>query len=315
MLNCEHVVSSQVDEGIVNPPVLRTLNPLPPWRVTFLQHGVLKDDQSAWLNGKHIDVFVTSTTGEHESICGDGTRYVYTRKEAQLTGLPRFDKLLEAGARFPPTKRDLILVAPTWRSWLAPGKVVGSQRRIFAPGFADSEFARQWRAVLSSEELAEVAGRAGLRVASLLHPNLQPVRDELNLPAHVEILSFVGTDVRELFARSRVLVTDYSSMAFNAAYIERPVVYFQFDHEAMFSGAHLGRRGYFDYERDGFGPVTFDADAAIRAMCEIVERGPEPAPEYCRRIGEAFPNRDGRCCERVYGAIRASVRKVRAHGS
>lgn len=308
MLNAEHLVSSHADAAITNPPLLRSLMPVPTWRYSFLNHGVIKDDLSAWLNPKNIEIFVTSTPGEYESICGEGTRYVYTSKEAALTGMPRFDKVREAGLRFPPDKRDLILIAPTWRTWLVAPLAAGSQRRQLAAGFAETEFARQWRAVLGAPELAELAARTGLTVATLLHPNLQAVQDELELPAHVRTFGFVGHDVRELFARSRVVVTDYSSMAFNAAYIDRPVVYFQFDHEAMFGGAHVGRGGYFKYERDGFGPVTFEASGTLAAIRDIVESGPDPAEEYRRRIAEAFPQRDGRCSERVYRAIVASAR-------
>ncbi len=307
MLNCDHLVSSHADNAITKPAALRELVPSPSWRYSFLNHGVIKDDLSGWLNPKDIEIFVTSTPGEYESICGEGTRYTYTSKEAALTGMPRFDKVREAGLRFPPDKRDLLLIAPTWRSWLVAPLAPGSQRRVLATGFAESEFARQWRAVLGAPELGEFAERMGLQVATLLHPNLQAVSDELQLPSYVTQFGFVGHDVRELFARSRVVVTDYSSMAFNAAYIDRPVVYFQFDHEAMFGGAHVGRGGYFKYPRDGYGPVTYDAAAALAAIREIVERGPEPAEEYRQRIAQAFPERDGRCSERVYEAIRASA--------
>ncbi len=307
MANAEHLISSHADAAIVRPAELRAVMPEPRRRFTFLNHGVIKDDLSGWLNAQDIEIFVTSTTGEYESVCGDGTAYLHTRKEAQLTGMPRFDRVREAGSRFPPAERDLILIAPTWRSWLVAQAAPGSQRRVLVPGFAETDFARQWRAVLRSEELAELAQRTGLQVATLLHPNLAAVSDELDLPAHVTSFGFEGTEVRELFARARVLVTDYSSMAFNAAYIDRPVVYFQFDHAEMFGGAHVGRRGYFDYARDGYGPVTFDPASAVGAVREIVERGPDPAEEYRRRIAEAFPQRDGRCSERVYAAIRASV--------
>jgi hypothetical protein len=307
MFHCGHLISSHAEWTILQPAALRALVPSPKWRYTFLNHGVIKDDLSNWLNSRDIEVFVTSTPGEYESICGEGTRYLCTTKETTLSGMPRFDRVREAGLRFPPEKRDLILIAPTWRNWLVAPLATGSQRRELAADFADSEFAQQWRSVLCSSDLRELAERTGLQIATLLHPNLQAVRDELALPPDVTTFSFEGRDVRELFARSRVLVTDYSSMAFNAAYIDRPVVYFQFDHEQMFGGAHVGRGGYFKYERDGFGPVTFEASAAVAAIREIVERGPEPAEQYCRRIAEAFPKRDGRCSERVFQAIVASA--------
>jgi CDP-glycerol glycerophosphotransferase (TagB/SpsB family) len=225
--------------------------------------------------------------------------------------LPRFDRVLEAGAKYPPERRDLILVAPTWRTWLVAKQAPGSQRwAIDAEEFRQSEFAQSWRAVLISDELRDLAKRTGLRVGVLMHPNLQPVASSLDLPPEIETFTFEGSDVRALFARARVVVTDYSSMAFNAAYIDRPIVYFQFDHERMFSGGHVGRGGYFQYERDGFGPVAYTVPEAIEAVVDAVEHGPQPRPEYLKRIEEAFPSRDGRCCERVVAAIRQSSRKV-----
>jgi CDP-glycerol glycerophosphotransferase (TagB/SpsB family) len=76
----------------------------------------------------------------------------------------------------------------------------------------------------------------------------------------------------------------------------------------VLGGEHVGSRGYFDYERDGYGPVVLDAEAAVDALVEALEGG--LAPEYRRRIEEAFPDRDGRCCERVTEAVLASTRPV-----
>jgi CDP-glycerol glycerophosphotransferase (TagB/SpsB family) len=125
----------------------------------------------------------------------------------------------------------------------------------------------------------------------------------LELPDYVERLGFHGQDIRSYFARSAAFVTDFSSMAFNAAYIERPVVYFQFDQARYFGGAHFGKEGYFDYAEQGFGPVTLDLAAAEDAIVSTVESGPIPAPKYLDRIHKTFPYRDGRARERVTSEI------------
>ncbi len=311
MLNCRNLISSHIDEVIFRPEAVQRLaDPADPsWRVVFLQHGVMKDDLSAWLNRKKIDVFVTSTRAEYESVVADHTAYRYTTRETKLTGLPRFDRILEAGNRVAPEQRDLLLVAPTWRGWLS--KLAGArggvgQFEVDPDEFAASDYARQWSALLNSPELRALAERHGLTVALLLHPNLQGTAS-LDVAPHVRQLGFVGENIAEHFARARVLVTDYSSMFFNAAYIERPVVYFQFDRDRVRSGEHLGRPGYFDYETDGFGPVTLDVDQAVEAVVAAVENGPAPAQPYLDRIHEAFPVRDGRCCERVADAISESL--------
>jgi CDP-glycerol glycerophosphotransferase (TagB/SpsB family) len=307
MLNAQHLISSHIDEVVVRPKAIRELAE-PGWRFTFLQHGVMKDDLSTWFNRKDIDLFVTSTPAEWESVVADHTTYRLTTREVKLTGLPRFDRVLEEGNRFPPEKRDLILIAPTWRQWLSDAQPTqGGRHVVDREELESSQYAREWTAVLNSPELRDLAERLGLTIGLLMHPNFQTT-GRLDTPRHVRPLTFEGENVQELFARARVLVTDYSSMFFNAAYIERPIVYFQFDRERIETGWHLGRHGYFDYDRDGFGPVTLTADEAVEAIVKTVEAGPEPEPMYLDRIREAFPERDGRCCERVADAIVASTR-------
>jgi glycosyltransferase involved in cell wall biosynthesis len=308
LLNASHLLSSHADLPVIAPDALVDLGIELGWRFTFLQHGVIKDDLSNWLNRKPIDTFVTSTTAEQASIVADHTGYVFTGREAVLTGLPRFDRLREIAGHLAPAERDLVLVAPTWRQWLTLKLDPGSQRRSLRTDFLDSEFVTAWLGFLGSDRLRAAADEHGVRIGFLPHPNLQAALDDVPLPDHVQRLTFDDNDVQRLFARAAVLVTDYSSMAFNTAYVERPVVYFQFDRDRVLGGEHVGSQGYFDYERDGYGPVVLDVDKAVDSVVDALARGRVPAPEYLERIEEAFPLRDGRCCERVVEAVLASAR-------
>lgn len=309
MANCRHLISSHVDVPIVRPPALMPWL-RPDWSFTFLQHGVIKDDLSGWLNPKSIDLLVTSTPQEYASIAGDHTPYVLTTKEVKLTGLPRFDRLRRLGERFPPHERDLLLLAPTWRVRLVRPLLPGAHVRDIDPAFFESDFATNWLGLVRSETLARLCDEERLTLGFLPHPVLQPALPAIDLPVHVRPLSFAEHDAQELFARAAVMVTDYSSMAFNAAYIDRPLVYFQFDRDRVEGGEHLGRRGYFDYERDGFGPVTRTIEEAERAIVDVVRAGRHPSPPYQARIDASFPLRDGRCCERVVAEIERLTRRV-----
>ena len=60
-------------------------------------------------------------------------------------------------------------------------------------------------------------------------------------------------DVQDLLIRSSVLVTDYSSVFFDFAYMGKPVIYYQFD-EDEFRKNHY-QEGYFSYREHGFGRV------------------------------------------------------------
>jgi hypothetical protein len=308
MAHCINLLSSHADRPIMHPTAISDFAEAK-WRFTFLQHGVIKDDLSTWLNRKVIDLFVTSTPAELASIAGDRTSYPFTTKEVKLTGLPRFDRLREIGNAYGPERRDLLLVTPTWREWLVADLGADTQRRDIGEEVLGSDFVRQWTELLRSPELEAACREHGLTLGFLPHPNLESLLPRLDLPAHVVPLSYDGADVQEYFARARVLVTDYSSIAFNAAYLNRPVVYFQFDAELVTQGGHVGRPGYFSYQRDGFGPVTVTADEATAAIRSALAHGADPQPEYQQRIDATFTERDGNCSDRVVEAVRSMRKK------
>ena len=310
MVNCEWFVSSHTDNAVLLPPEIIRITGKRTWRFAFLQHGVTQADISRWLNSKDIDVFVTATAPETQSIIEDGSGYVYTEKEVHQTGFPRFDRLTARARTVSESDRNTLVIAPTWRRWLTLPFDVETRQRGLKRDFWTSEYFKNWNAILRSQVIADTARAKGWRVVFVPHPEMQPVLEAMSLPSHVEPFTFAGNDIQSLYARCGLMVTDFSSVAFDAAYLDRPVIYFQFDREELLAGGHVGRPGYFEYERDGFGPVVetvADAEAAIRAS---IERGPHPAPEYQARIDATFLRRDGRACARVVQAIESMSRPV-----
>lgn len=313
------IASSHADGPIFDPPGLEGMS-LPQWRRAFLQHGVIKDDLSAWLNPKRLDLIVVSTEDELQSFVGPDTAYVYSERETKLTGLPRFDQLQRARdkreAQGQP--KDLVVVAPTWRHWLLQDAAPGSQRRELVEEFEDSDFVQSWSQFVGHPDLIRACEQQGLQLVMLPHPNLESALDTLEGLSGVEAFSYDQPDLHSFFARTSLLVTDYSSVAFNIAYLESPTVYFQFDDELMFSGGHVGRKGYFDYSTMGFGPVTHDVESAVDATIQMVKnigtsgRAPEP---WNSRIVDTFPYRDGRCSERVTREIENILAKSTVRSS
>ncbi len=303
MLHAAHVASSHIDVYVVNP--------LPKWRYgdprftfTWLQHGVTNYDISRWVNNKPAELFVTVTPQEKESIAGDGP-YTFSDREVVLTGFPRHDELLRKRRGTPEPARDLILIMPTWRKKLAGAQIPGSNERLKNPAFGSSDYALEFNALIGSERLRDVALSTGKRVVFMPHPNMRPYLSDFDVPDWVEIWDFGAVNVQDVLARAALVVTDYSSLGFEAAFIDVPLVYFQFDASSFFDGSHVGRRGYFNYERDGFGPVATTVAAVEAAVETIGERGFVSSPEYLARTEAAFITRDEANCERVVGAMLA----------
>lgn len=297
MLSAEHVASSHADRFVSDPLPGRYGRKA--WNFTFLQHGVIKGDISGWLNSKAIATFVTSTQDEYDYIAGPSP-YRFGPKEVRLTGLPRFDALLAQDSAVADTERNIILVMPTWRDYLVGSMSRSSRDREGVSDFGDTEYARALQSFLASEELQSLAGAHGLRIVFMPHPNMHVYLHRFDLPAQVEVLSYDDVEVRDMIVHARVLVTDYSSTAFNMAYVQRPVVYFQFDQEQYYAG-HTERPGYFDYGSHGFGPVRTDVDSAVQAVVDAIAG--QADPRYLERMQRAFPVRDGQNCRRVFDAM------------
>jgi CDP-glycerol glycerophosphotransferase (TagB/SpsB family)/glycosyltransferase involved in cell wall biosynthesis len=303
ILNADVVASSHADHYVVKPLDPRRYGK-PRFKFVFLQHGVIHNDLSRWLNGKEMDLFITTTEGEHAAVAGPG-QYAVSDKEAVLTGLPRHDGLLKRRLEVPQEDRDLLVVMPTWREALLGPRIEGSNQREPGSQFVGSRYAKAFTALLSSERLAGIAKETNKRIAFMPHPNMRPHLADFEIPDYVQILDFATTNVQDVIARSSLMITDYSSLGFEAAFLDVPLIYFQFDRDEYYNGTQVSRPGYFEHARDGFGPVVETPDEAVEAVDVIASRGYKSSDIYLARTAATFSTRDQNNSERVTQAMLA----------
>ncbi|WP_158255698.1 bifunctional glycosyltransferase/CDP-glycerol:glycerophosphate glycerophosphotransferase [Sinorhizobium americanum] len=294
LANSKFLLSSHGDRFIARPFDGAQYSDLMTYKFVFLQHGVIVHDQSEWFNDMMPRILVTSTPQEFNSVVGEGSGYRLTRREVRLIGLPRHDQLHSAGAA---AEKDTIFIMPTWRQNLTHVEGIENKRKVI-PGFAESEYVRRWRAFVNSERLRNLCQAHGKSVVFCPHPNFADDIEAFNLPSWIEGLNALqAASLQPYFARTDVLVTDYSSVAFDLAFLNRPVIYYQFDRETFYAG-HIYKTGYFDFERDGFGPLSLEEGDALESL-EAALRGNED-PRFAQRRQDTFPFRDGLCRERLH---------------
>ena len=258
-------------------------------KYVFLQHGVTKDDVSAGTNKYHknIKMFVCAARDEYNSILRTPT-YGYTEKEIALTGFPRYDRLYHA-------EKNAIVIMPTWRRNLFGDYHARDSRWDLKPGFKESDYYKFYEGLLNNERLLKAADRLGYEINFVPHPILFPYIDNFSVPKEVNLL---GTDVvyREMFAQNKLLITDFSSVAFDFAYLRKPVLYVHFD-------TNHYQEGYFDYERDGFGEVVYNLEDTVNKIIEYMTTECKLKEEYRGRIDNFFAFNDRNNCQRVYERI------------
>lgn len=259
----------------------------------FLQHGVIMNDMSEFLNytRRGFELFCTTTEGEHSSILGE--QYGYHDDEVLLTGLARYD-LLEDEAE------KLIVIAPTWRKALAGEVDRDNGSRFYSDLIKGSEYYRFYNSLINDDRLISTMKKNGYRGEFYLHPSF--IRNISDFTGNDTVKVCSDADYNQIFRKASVLVTDYSSVNIDFAYLGKPVVYSQYDREEYFEGAQW-RKGYFDYERDGFGPICETLESTVDELIRLIENQCVNDDKYIKRAESFFKYRDKDNCARIAKAI------------
>lgn len=300
----DHLISSHADEYTFGGALGPSFRDQCSYRFTFLQHGIIKDDLSGWLNRKNIDNFIVSAKAERDSIL-DG-KYNYSPDQVSLVGLSRYDRLIEM-SKLVPKRR--IMVMPTWRKGIVGTALGAGNDRSLNPAFAETDFCQKWNKFLNSEELKTVSEEYGLEICFMPHTNIVPYMDVFDVPDYVTCIDDASVEsFQDELLSAALLVTDYSSVAFDAAYAGSAVLYYQFDWETIQTGGHTYRPGYYSYLDHGFGPVCYD-DSEIEKAMRIALDGRKSGSFYDERVNSFFAFRDADNCKRTLASIEAMVLK------
>ena len=73
--------------------------------------------------------------------------------------------------------------------------------------------------------------------------------------------------------------------------------------EIQLKGKRFCLKGYFDYDRDGFGPVALSAKQLTDEIVSSIDTQFAPSSEYQKRIDGFFPLKDKHNCDRIFEVI------------
>lgn len=208
----------------------------------FLGHGITKDDlPNPGL--RQNDYFITTLDREQE----------FLSERVDMTpvklGQPRYEQLLKK-INESSKEKNKVVIAPTWRSWL------------YVSGYdiKQDEYFIYWQKFLESPELKNLSTR--YKIIFIVHPMMVELTGGdmtslFTVPSYIKTTTYAdlgANRLQDVLISTNLLITDYSSIAFDAVLAGSKVIYFQFDKNTFRERGQL-KQGWFDYERDGFGPV------------------------------------------------------------
>lgn len=252
----------------------------------FVQHGVIMNDVRQYHNRELItaDLFITTTKDEYNYMIQPDLSY----EEGMVvcTGLPRFDRLKDES-----DKQNIILISPTWRVLNPNDK------------FEESEYYNRIQSLLSNDKLNKLINENNYKIKFVLHPVFAKYKEKFMKLKNdnIQILETSQIKYYKLFNECKLLITDYSSIHFDVAFLEKPIIYYQFDKDYFMK--HHYHKGYFDYDNDGFGKVTKTENDTIDEIEYYIKNNCKIRNEYKSKIEKTFQYLDHNNSKRVFDKI------------
>ncbi len=248
----------------------------------FLQRGITKDNISKLhYNKTKFKLYVCGAAKEYSYIKDN---YNYPESYVKYLGLPRFDDLCDFNV-----DNNKILIMPTYRKYITKGK------------FENSTFYKKWNSLLNNDELIRFIEEKDIKIYFYLHNKIYKHIDKFNSISK-NIIIVKDEDLNDLIKESALLVTDYSSVYMDFAYMLKPVIYYQFDIKEYRNSGF--KEGYFKYSKDAFGKIVIDEEDLVKKIIAYVMMNYKIEKIYVDRIDKFFTRKDNMNSDRVYEAIK-----------
>ena len=111
---------------------------------------------------------------------------------------------------------------------------------------------------------------------------------------HENVIISEAEYYQEFFNKSSVLITDYSTVAFDFSYLKKPVIYYQYADEYHYN------KGYFDFDELGFGDLITTEEDLIDKIFYYIDNDCKMEDKYVNRVETFFKHTDKNNRKRVY---------------
>lgn len=241
----------------------------------FIQHGVIYRNLTRHVKRCNHNLRLIVTSSEIERNSFFDLKYGFDDEVVQILGLARYDNLNNNNVK------KQILFAPTWRLQLDASESV----------FKSSDYYYMLENFLNDPTLFNLLEEHGYRMVFKPHPQLVKYLDSMKMNNNIIVSTQESYQV--LLNESSLMISDFSSVVSDFAYLKKPIIYYQLKDDHHFEA-------YFDYAKDGFGDVLKDQKSVIDKIRYYLENDCKMENKYIERVDNFFKFNDRNNCKRLY---------------
>lgn len=283
-LFAKKVVSSHPDELYLEP--FRLFNPkyyrgLITSEIYFLQHGVPKYAMPNWLRkyDHNLSLITAVSEVDYKSYL---KCYNFDEEIIQILGYPRFDNLTNENM-----KKQIVIIF-SWRNFINNEHIL-----------LDSEYYERLNSLINNEKLINHAKEKGYEIIFKLHPRLVEYIEFFDKNEYVTFDEV--TRYHDLICDSALMVTDYSSVAFDFAYLKKPVIYYQYGDDYHFDV----ETSFFDEEKYGFGDIFDDEEELVDKIIYYMDNDCTSEDKFKNHVDAFYKFNDKNNSKRCYEWIKS----------
>ena len=207
-----------------------------------------------------------------------------------ITGYPRYDKLYDVEME----KKEIFFM-PTWRNWIRPENT----------SIEETDYFKNIVGLITDDTLNKYLEIKDIKLNIYIHQLMHDYFEKFNdvkLGTNVKILP-KDADITKELMKSSLLVTDYSSVSYDYLYINKPIVFFQFDKNEY--EQKVG--SYVDLENDLFGEKAYNVKECVNEIVKIANNNYKHDDEIQEKVNKLknkfLTYTDKENCKRVYELI------------
>ena len=211
--------------------------------------------------------------------------------------MPRYDNLFRLKNIV--NKKKKVIIMPTWRMNIKGTKDIKTYESMHSDKFFFTEFFEYYNTLINDENLLLIMEKYNYTGELCLHPFFESQWIDFNQNKIFSIKE--KCNFPKLLLEASLLITDYSSVFFDFGYLKKPIIYTHFDYQ-IYRSTHY-HQGYFDYKKDGFGPICRDIQCTINETIFEILNNCILRKKYLKRIEKFFTFSDEKNSERIFEEI------------